>query len=100
MVSVTVLKGFLDLKAGPSGKAHLYRRADSSFVTTDERASEIASKLPGYITFEQAPEEAKPSDGADLKSLTARELKAIAAERGVVIPKNATKNKIISLLEE
>ena len=87
MVTVTVNKAFRDLRE------HVDREAGSTFAASPARAEEIAAKLPGYITYEEAPE------GPDLKSLTVAQLRAIAAERDVTIPKNASKARLIELLE-
>ena len=94
MVIVTVRRGFLDLHTKLSQRHHVYRSANDTFEATEERAREIDEKLPGYITYEPVPEDA----GAGLAALTVKELKALASERGVAIPKNANKDKILALL--
>jgi len=88
MVTVTVNKAFRDLLE------HVDREAGSTFVVSPARAEEIATRLPGYITYE-----AEPDQAPDLKSLTVAQLRAIAAERDVTIPKNASKARLIELLE-
>lgn len=89
MVNVTVHKAFRDLNE------HVDRRPNDTFVATEERAREIEAKLPGYITHESAPQD----DGADLSALKVSELRKLAAERGVTIPRNASKDRILTLLE-
>lgn len=88
MVSVRVLRDFTDLKE------HKYRRCGDTFSATEARAKEIQAKLPGYVTYESAPEE-----GADLMALRVSELRAIASERGIELPKNAKKAEIVEALE-
>ena len=89
MVNVTVRKAFRDLNE------HVNRRPNDTFVATVERAREIEAKLPGYITYESAPADS----GADLAALKVGELRKLAAERGVTIPKNASKDRILALLK-
>lgn len=88
MVTVKVVRGFRDLRE------HVDREAGSTFVASLARAEEIAARLPGYVTYEAAPDEA-----SDLKSLTVAQLRSLAGERGVTIPKNANKARLIELLE-
>lgn len=88
MVAVTVKRHFWDISAKTK------RREGDTFTTTPERAKEIDQKLPGYITF---TEEAK---GSSLSSLGVQELRAIAAERGIEVPKRASKNQLIELIGE
>ena len=88
MVTVKVIRGFRDLRE------HVDREAGSTFVASLARAEEIAARLPGYVTYEAAPDEAP-----DLKSLTVAQLRSLAGERGVTIPKNANKARLIELLE-
>lgn len=92
MVTIHVNETFRDVLE------HVDRRAGDTFIATESRAMQIDSKLPGYITYEAAPED--ESDGADLSSLKVTELKAIAKERGLTIPKNATKAQLVGLLKE
>lgn len=84
MVTVTVIKGFRDLQE------HVDRTQGDKFQATEERAAFIASRLPGYVTYEE--------EADDLSSLKLAELRELAAERGVELPKNASKAKALELL--
>ena len=86
MARLTALSDFYDLKA------HVWRRAGDTFDATEGRASQILGTLPGAITYVT---EAKP----DLTSMTVAELKALASERGVELPKRASKATILKILE-
>ena len=44
MVNITVLETFYDLKA------HVERRAGTTFPETEARAAQIETALPGYVT--------------------------------------------------
>lgn len=85
MVTVTVLTPFRDTTE------HVGRKVGDTFTTTEERAAEIAAKLPGYVKYEK---------DSGLSDLSLEELKAIAEERGIEIPKRGGKAKLLSLLEE
>lgn len=85
MVTVTVIIPFRDTTE------HVGRRKGDTFTTTEERAKQIAARLPGYISYK--------NEGSDLSSLDLDELRAIAEERGVEVPKRAGKAKLLSLLE-
>jgi hypothetical protein len=84
MVTVTVLAPFRDTTE------HVGRKVGDTFTTTEERAAEIAAKLPGYVKYEK---------DSGLSDLSLEELKAIAEERGIEIPKRGGKAKLLSLLE-
>lgn len=89
MVEATVRAEFYDLRE------HVLRRPGNVFQCAAERASEIEAKLPGYIEWEEA---ADGHDGDGLDSLTMPQLRDIARERGIPIPKGCTKARIIGLL--
>ena len=92
MVKVTVKRYFWDVSAKTR------RREGDTFTATVGRAKEIDQKLPGYITYTE--EEAdEPSDPA-LSSLDTQELRAIAEERGIEVPKRASKQRLLELLGE
>ena len=93
MVAIHVNDAFRDVLE------HVDRKAGDTFLASETRARQIDSKLPGYITYEAAPE-VNSDDGADLSLLRVTELKAIAKERGLTIPKNATKAQLVGLLKE
>lgn len=107
-VSLTVLVPFYDLHA------HRLRAEGETFEATEGRAAEIAAVLPGYVEFDgagtanakenkgEAEGPAKDEETAkqDLSKNTVAQLKAIAAERGIDIPKGSKKADIIALLEE
>jgi len=84
MVAVTVVKGFRDLQE------HVDRSQGETFQATEERAAYIDARLPGYVTYQ--------TEEPDLTSLTLAELKELAEERGVELPKNAKKAKVIELI--
>ena len=84
MVTVTVLKGFYDIAE------RVQRSQGDAFDATEERAAYIDARLPGYITYQ--------TKEPDLTSLTLAELKELAEERGVELPKNAKKDKVIELI--
>lgn len=92
MVTVTVKRYFWDVSAKTR------RREGDTFIATVGRAREIDQKLPGYITYT----EGKPDESGDssLSSLDTQELRAMAAERGIEVPKRASRQKIIELLGE
>jgi hypothetical protein len=96
MVLVTVLRRFRDFASNCD------RIAGEQFEATEKRAEYIDAKLPGYITFVPVTEESEPeaSEEADLAKLTVAALKALAAERGIDIPKGTKKAQLIALLEE
>ena len=85
MARITVLRGFRDLKE------HVSRKAGDTFSASDERAQEIADALPGYIEWEASEE--------DLSNLRVADLRKVAKERGVALPKNASKAQILEKLE-
>lgn len=90
MATVRVLKTFRDLRA------HVTREAGTTFEATEERAAYIDAALPGYIEIQAAAEEAAP----DLSGMTVAQLRELAAERGVELPKGARKADIIKALGE
>jgi hypothetical protein len=103
MVLVTVLRRFADFVAKCD------RNVGDQFEATEKRAAYIDAKLPGYIKYEPIEAESDVSDehetepepeAVDLTKLTVASLKALAAERGIEVPKSAKKAQIIALLEE
>jgi len=90
MARVKVLRRFRDLSE------HVDREAGSTFAASLARAEEIDARLPGYITYE---DEGGSPEEPDLSSLKVAELRAMASERGLTIPKNPTKARLIELLE-
>lgn len=89
MVVVHVIKAFRDILERAD------REPGDEFPATESRAKQIDQRLPGYITYESAPED----EGADLAVLSLKELKSLADERGITYPRNAGKEKLIGLLE-
>jgi hypothetical protein len=87
MVTVTVLSPFRDTTE------HVGRKVGDTFTATEERAAEISAKLPGYVKYEKAER------GDGLSELSIDELRAIAEERGIEVPKRGGKAKLLSLLE-
>ena len=88
MVTVTVKRHFWDISA------KVRRKEGDTFVATPERFAEIEQRLPGYITYTEEPE------GSSLSSLGMSELRAIAAERGIEVPKRTSKQQLIELIGE
>ncbi len=88
MATVRVLRPFRDLKE------HQDREPGDEFFATDDRASEIAERLPGYVEVTGDPEPEK-----DLASMTKSDLLKAAASRGISVSPKATKQTIIELLE-
>ena len=102
MYVVKVLRGFYDRMA------RCDREAGDVFETTEGRATQIASRIPGFVEIapvEEAPVEVpaeqveEPAEQVDLSSLKVAELKALCAERGIEVPSKATKAVLIGLLE-
>lgn len=87
MTTVTVLKPFRDFAK------HRDRVVGETFKTTEERARQIDAKLPGYIAY-------VVEEKVDLSEMTVAQLKELAAERGVCVPRAAKKAQIIELLKE
>lgn len=87
MSTVRVLKGFRDIVE------HVDRRPGESFEASDERAAEIASRIPGYV-------EVVPGEDAsqDYSKLTKAELVRLLGERGIPLPKRQNKADLIALL--
>jgi len=83
---IRVLRDFRDIRAKTN------RDPGDTFEATEERFAEIARKLPGYV---EAVEEEK----TDLSTLKVADLRAMAEERGIEVPKKATKATLIELLE-
>lgn len=92
MVTVRVLRPFRDLKA------HVNREAGDTFEATGERAAYIDAALPGYVEVMAAA--ADRAAAADLSGMTVSQLRALASERGVALPKGARKADIIEALKE
>ena len=91
MVTVRVLKRFWDLKRKRT------RVEGEVFQEEPERVAQIEEALPGY-TERLVLEEGK-AEGPDVRSMSLRELKALAKERGIDIPPRTPKDEIITLLE-
>lgn len=91
MYAVKVLRGFYDRMA------RCDREAGDVFETTEGRARQIASRIPGFV--EIAPVEEAPAEQVDYSTLKVAELKALCAERGIEVPTKATKAVLIGLLE-
>ena len=83
MVEVQVVKAFRDVVE------HVDRHAGDTFEATEERAEFIARKLPGYIEVTQT----------DYAALPIADLRRLAKERGITVPKGAGKADIAKLLE-
>lgn len=98
MVTVTTLRPFYDLQC------RVDRNVGDVFDTSEGRAEQIDSALPGYITYkrtrhvhevEQEPAEPVP----DFSKMTVAQLKAYAAEKGIDIPNGTKKAEIIAILK-
>lgn len=96
MTRVTVLRRFTDLVERCS------RMEGDVFEVTDERASQLEKRLPvGYVSLERiASEVAEESDAPDYASMTKAELVAACGDRGIEVPKRATKAALVKLLSE
>ena len=84
MVTVTVTKKFRDLVE------HVDRHPGDTFDVTDERAEQLSARLPGYATY-------KKQDS--LSDLSVDELRTLAEERGIEVPKKVGRARLIALLE-
>lgn len=87
---------------GTLAERYIYR--DGVFEA-DPGAAFVAHLLDlGFITeVEQAAEVAPPADASqddDLASLTVQELRRLAAEQGLTVPKSATKAALVDALEQ
>lgn len=89
MVKVKVLKPFRDLQEDTD------REPGDVFDATEARASHIAHVLPGYVEF--VADDATV-DEPDLVSLKVAELRALAEERGVDVPRNAKRADLVRAL--
>lgn len=90
MVTVTVLRTFHDKQE------NVIRSVGDTFSATEERARRIDEAIPGYVTYEAArPEE---GEDADYSSMRIAELRSLARERGISVPRNANKETIANLL--
>ena len=84
------------------GERYLY--AGSVFTAESVRDGEVKRMLElGFIEFaadlpEPAVEPAGPAPASDLEALTVQELRKLAGERGVAVPKAATKAVLIEEL--
>lgn len=94
MATVHVLKPFSDFVE------KVDRTEGEDFEATDERADYIAAKLPGYVTVTKDPQPQSEVEGSpNLAALKVAQLKALCAERGIEVPKRATKARLIAILE-
>ena len=89
MVTVTVLKGFRDLKR------HVSRKPGDMFEATEERAAHLAAALPGFVSYEAAE-----GPKVDYSKLTVAKLKALCEERKIAVPPKAKKADLIALLDK
>lgn len=80
-----VLIGFWDLRE------HRQRNIGDEFEVTEERATEIMGIIPGYVEAVEPP-------AVGLEAMTVAELRSLAKERGIQLPKNATKTKLVELI--
>lgn len=109
MVRVTVLRRFTDLVE------RCIRLEGDVFDVTQARASQLEKRLPaGYVLVERAAKEALAEDAVapeqdapahdaerlkpDYASMTKAELVTSCEERGIEVPKRATKAKLVELL--
>ena len=81
MSTVKVLKPFYDELEKTN------REPGDTFEAEPGRAAEIDAKIPGYIEVEE-------------REPTIQELRALAKEKGVALPKGASKADIKELLEQ
>lgn len=99
MVTLTVLRTFYDLKK------HRDRVPGEEFTVSEERAEQIVSALPGYVTVhepEPEPEhepESEPEE-VDLSKMTVAQLSALARERGVMPKGRPSKVRLIEILSK
>lgn len=85
MVTVTVRKPFYDRRE------KVDRNVGDTFSATEERAAQIDRTIPGFITYSEAAE--------DYSSMTVPQLRELCKERGIEVPRRASKATIVSLLE-
>jgi len=90
MVTVTVLRAFHDRQE------NVVRSVGDVFSATEERARHIDEAIPGYVTYEAVPSD--EGGAADYSSMRIGELRALAKERGLRVPRNANKEAIANLL--
>ena len=110
MVLVTVNRPFHDLVEDVD------RHAGETFEAEEGRAARLKRALPaGYVKLDAiapAPEPPKPKpapepvpepepeqQAEDLSRLTIQQLRAVAKERGIELPKRAKKTEIVKILE-
>ena len=86
MVTVTVTKKFRDLVE------HVDRHPGDTFDVTDERAEQLSARLPGYATYTRQEQDS-------LSDLSLDELRTLAEERGIEVPKKVGRARLIALLE-
>ena len=94
MATVTVLRVFYDQRARRK------RTPGDVFAATDERARELASRLPEHVavTYKE-PQPQAEVEALEYESLSKTELQALCDERGIAYAKSATKAKLVALLE-
>lgn len=98
MVAVNVLRPFYDIQCRAD------RIVGDTFNTSEERAEQIDSALPGYITYKRVdgadmPVEEHQESVADVSKMTVAQLKAYAEEHDIDIPSGAKKADIIAILK-
>lgn len=72
------------------------RRPGDVYHTDDARARQVLARLPeGHVTVEFGGR----AEGPDLSKLTNAQLAELCGERGIKVPKKATKATLIELLE-
>lgn len=93
MARVRTLRPFRDLRR------RCDREPGDEFDATPERVAELVRRLPhGFVEVVQDEPGGHEPTGAGLSGLRLAELRAIAAERGIKAPRNATKATLLKLL--
>lgn len=66
-------------------------------INATEKAYRVIYKEQGYVPYEV---EDKKEEAKDVSKMKKEELLAVATEKGIEIPENATKEVIIALINE
>lgn len=67
-------------------------------INATEKAYNVIYKAQGYVPYKEIEE--KKEEVRDISKMKKEELLAIATEKGIEIPDNATKEVLINLIKE